>query len=381
MATKKPIVQGSENNFLDELQSGDYISTSDTQDSTDKRYLTDEQQAIICKNYNVGVVDITVPSFTDNGDGTCDIESCTIAIRNNDDHFGYVREYIVQATTLSFTDGLQEYVVVKYNLGNPQYFVESTMPNGSDSSLIYVVWRVGNVLHSANQDSIGLGLPNKSNSRILNTEPYAVSSLGGLVISESTSPSVRTIIVSSAIVYMGCCPNEVLAFNSSTDNMYKAISTSVGWTYTLTTQYDNMNYNPNSSGEVLLSNNKYKFNLYYRSIGDAKDVFFVESENEYNSASDAVAASELGRSSIPIVLKNHCLFIGRSIIQKGVTSGTTSPFIRTRGDFTTYIPNHNELPLLQGGNGIDEYYHLTNAEVNIVNNSKNFSIAMSIALG
>lgn len=381
MAIKKPIVQGSGVDLIEEIQSGDTLSTSDIVDSTNKRFITDEQSLIICKNLNVGVSDTSVPLFTDNGNGTGTIASCTIAIRDNSLSSGYVREYTISSDTLSFTDGIQEYIVVKYNAGSPSYFVETSMPNGSDSSLIYVVWRVGLTLHSANQDSIALGLPNKYNSRLLNTEPYSISSLGGLVISESTSPSARTIIVSSAIVYIGCCPNEVLVFNSSTDNMYKVISTSGGWTYTLVTQYDNMNYNPNASGEVVLSNNKYKFNLYYRSIGDVKDVFFVESETEYNSASEAVIGSESGRSSIPIVLKNHCLFIGRSIIQKGSPSGVTSPFIRTRGDYTTYTPTHNELSGIQGGNGVDEYYHLTASERIVVQKSKSFSVAMAVALG
>ena len=365
MAIKKPLVQGSGNNLLDELQSGDTISTSDISDFLDKRFLTDEQKNIICKNYYVGVVDVSSPTFNDNGDGTGTISGCTIAIRDNSNHAGYIREYSVSQQTFEFIDGEQEYIAVYYNSGDPVYQKTSVMPNGSDRSLIYVVWRVGLTLHSANQDSIGLGLPNKQNSRLLNTEPYAVSSLGGLLISESTSPSPRTINVSSAIVYIGNNPISVESFNSSVDNMYKVILTSSGWNYTIVTQYDNNHYNPGSSGEVLLDNNKYKFNLYYRSIGDSKDVFFVESENQYNSAAEATTASEAGRTTIPIVLKNHCVFIGRSVIQKGATSGVTSPFIRTRGSYTTYIPSHNDLPGIQGG-AVGEYYHVTSSEKIII---------------
>lgn len=380
MAIKKPIVTSSGSDLIEEIQSGDTLSTSDISDSTDKRFLTDEQKNIICKNYYVGVVDTSTPTFNDNGDGTGTISGCTIAIRDNSNHSGYIREYSVSGQTFTFIDGEQEYIIVNYNSGTPIYQKTSVMPNGSDRSLIYVVWRVGLTLHSADQDSIGLGLPNKQNSRLLNTEPYAVSSLGGLVISESTSPSPRTILVSSAIVYMGNNPINVLSFNSSIDNMYKVILTPSGWNYTIVTQYDNNYYNPGSSGEVLLDNNKYKFNLYYRSVGDAKDVFFVESENQYNSAAEATTASEAGRTTIPIVLKNHCLFIGRSIIQKGATSGVTSPFIRTRGSYTTYVPAHNDLSSIQGGI-TGEYYHLTNDELTTVQNSKTFSIAMAIALG
>lgn len=128
---------------------------------------------------SVGIIDIQAPDFTDNGDGTGTFAQCMAGIRNNPYHYGYVRTFLIPETTFEFVDGEQEYIIVDYNNGTPCYKKTTIMPNGSDRSLIYVVWRIGLTLHSANQDSIGLGLPNKANSRVLNTEPYAVSSLIG----------------------------------------------------------------------------------------------------------------------------------------------------------------------------------------------------------
>ena len=371
MAIKNPLVLSDTDSFGTELKSTDTLSTSILTDSTDKRFITDEQKDIICKNLCVGIVDTTPPTLTDNGDGTATISSCTIAIRDNSNFTGYVKEYTVSGNTFTFTDGEQEYIIVDYNSGTPAYTVSSTPSSGSDTSLVYIVWRVGTTIHSISSDSLANGLPNKINARLLNVDPYSVSRDGGLIISETSTPNPRTILVTSAIVYAGVVPNSVLAYNSSVDDMYKVVNTPTGWTFTKVTQYNNTHYNPSNLGEVALDNNKYVFNLFYRSIGDDKDVFFVESENQYNSASEAKTASEEGRSSIPKVLQNHCMFVGRSVIEKDQTTGETTPFIRRRGEFTTFIPMHNELSNIQGGTS-NEYYHTTSAQNTIIEKLPSF---------
>ena len=47
MATKKPLVVGSGNELLEQLQVGDTLSTSDISDSVDKRFVTDLEKAAI----------------------------------------------------------------------------------------------------------------------------------------------------------------------------------------------------------------------------------------------------------------------------------------------------------------------------------------------
>ena len=70
MAIKKPLVLSETNSLSTEIKSTDTLSTSILTDSTDKRFITDEQKEIICKNLCVGIVDTIPPSLTDNGDGT-----------------------------------------------------------------------------------------------------------------------------------------------------------------------------------------------------------------------------------------------------------------------------------------------------------------------
>jgi len=332
-----------------------------------KDYIIDEVKT---SHLSVGIIDTSVPTFTDNGDGTGTIAGCNAALRDNANHTGYVVEYAIPEETFTFVDGAQEYIVINYNSGDPIYTKENSPVgiNGSDLSLVYVVWRTGLKIHVANQDSVGLGLSNKTNARLLNVEPHSISSLGGLLISETTDPADRTILVSSAIVYSGIVPVSVSSFDSSTDSLYKVVQeVGGGWSYTLVTQYNNSHYNPTNLGEVVIDNSKWIFNLYYRSICDEKEVFFIESEKFYNSTAEARSASEAGRSSTPSILKSHCLLVGRSIIQKNITTGETTSFVRTRGDYTTFIPNHNELPNIQGGSET-ERYHTTEAQNTIITN-------------
>ena len=349
------------------IESTDKLLGSDTL-GVPKNYDIDTiQEYVNSFNINVGITATTVPTFTDNGDGTATIGASTVAIRDNANSTGLVKEYSISSDTFTFTDGTEEYINVNYNSGTPIYEKTTIPSNGSNNSLIYVVWRTGTILHYINQGSIANGLPNKTNARLINVEPYAVASTGGLLISETTSPANRTILVSSAIVYAGVVPHTINSFNSSSNTMYKVISdsSSTGWTLTAVTQYNNANYNPLGLGEVALDNNKYTFNLYYRSISSANEVFFVESESQYNSASEARIASESGRTSLPLILRNHCLFIGRSIIQKDADTGETTSFVRRRGEFTSFIPEHNELSGIDGGT-TDEYNHLTDSEYSYV---------------
>ena len=47
MATRKPLVRGTGEELLEELQSGDTLSTEDISDSLDKRFVSDAEKAMI----------------------------------------------------------------------------------------------------------------------------------------------------------------------------------------------------------------------------------------------------------------------------------------------------------------------------------------------
>ena len=364
-----------------------YVSQSST---SNDGYLSSTDWNIFEKHKyrSNGVYDVTIPSFTNNNDGTVTINSCNVTLRQDVDYATPLDLYNVPQQTISINDnGISNYVYAVYETGSVGY--RNTLnrldyENGT-AALIYVFWRVGLKIHSANYDSIGLGLNNKINTRMLDCEPYRISNAGGLIISETITPNPRTIIVSEAVVYKGIVPETVFTFNSSTDIFTKVIVTPTNYTFSSSSLvYDNTVYNPASGNETTMTNGRWKFIHYYRSIGDDREVFWINSDSEYKLEGDAIIASETQRTDIPNVLKYHCLFIGRSIIQKSTTNGTTSPYVSMTGMFTSKVPNHNDTLSKQGGDiNLDEYYHLdlrnynlltyTSGSLNITDNATNIT--------
>jgi hypothetical protein len=313
--------------------------------------------------YNAG--SIIPPTLLDNGNGTATISESTGYIFSSTDYSGTLLKGHVAEQTLTFTDGAEEYVVVDYNNGNPIMRVETNkfLINGSNIITLFIVWRQGNVIHSINQGAYGLGLTNKINRVMYNTESYKRSVDGGLILSITNTPAARTVLVSSSIVYAGSTSVVVNAFNSSTDLLTEAVNTNGTWSYTNVSVYDNISYNPILTGKAEANDNKYITRWFYRSIGDAKQVFYVMGNNYYNKVLDAEGEAQ---PTIPILLKNHCMLIGKIIIQKGLdTYKLYSAFDVT---FIGSEVIHNDTAGLQGGTN-NEYYHLTSAEHGFISGS------------
>ena len=312
--------------------------------------------------HSVGVIDANVPDFTDHGDSTVTFNSCNVGLRSDPFHKSIIKSYNVPAKTLTIT-AEESYVCVSYNSGTPEYYIE-TNPyaiNGSDAFIVYFIWKQGLILHSSDQDSVGLGLANKLNSRLLFTEPYKLTVFGGLLCSEVATPNPRTIVISEAVVFKGVVAENVALFDSSVDMLTKAVYTVGGWVYIRTLVYNNTTINPYTGGEVAMTGNKWKYILYYRSIGDIKETFYVLSPEEYSSEAAARTASESGRIDLPILLQHHCMLVGRSIVQNNAINGITEQFVNRVGNFTSPIPNHNDTNNKQGGT-TGEYYHLTSSD-------------------
>lgn len=298
----------------------------------------------------------TSPVYVDNGDGTLTIQPLTINYFTSSDHSGDALTATLPETTVGpFTDGGQETVVIRYEETGLVYTLvsgDTSVINNSNVIPIVIVWRVGNELHTRDFDALGAGLANKLQSSIINTKPYAIGSGGGMVISENAN---RTIQLTSATVYAGAVKIPVATFDSATDRMTLVYHVGGVWTYANNTSYNNTQYD-NGTDLVAISNQKYAVRWYYRSIGDDKQLFYVlGSAGNYNDAS--AAALEPPRQDLPIILKNHCILVGRSVIQLNAATGiTTSVFETTFRDQATIT--HNATLYIQGGLP-DEYYHLT----------------------
>lgn len=297
---------------------------------------------------------------TDNGDGTGTFSSIECALFNNENFVGAAKIFTVPEETFEFTDGSEEFVYVNYNNGDPIYLMSDSMDdiNGSGSILIAKCWRTDIKLHSFDTDKHALGLSNKIEKCEIDTETYKRWSNGGLIISESTTPNPRTVIVSESRVYAGVTPIEVAAFNSSSNNLYEAVSTVDGWIFTKVSVYQNTSYNPSNSGKTTATDTYYLVVWFYRTIGDDRDVIYTLSDVEYETELAAESAAE--RTDLPMVIKGHAMLIGRSIILKSAANGDTKSAFDVVFTGASTI-NHNDTKSIQGGVA-GEYNHLTNAE-------------------
>jgi len=314
----------------------------------------------------VGSSTTPLPEIVDllNGQGmTSDI---TCRLYASPDFTGDISEYSVSGTTLSFIDGQEQYVCVKYNSGVPIYYVEDYKNNinGSSVALLYIVWRQGNELHTIGMDSLALGLSNKIAESIQNTQLYRKSIEGGLVLSEV---STRQILITSACVYAGVVKQPVSAFDSriSATNTLTEIRYASGViSYVNVSAYNNSNYT-DGMNMLVLGNNKYSVKWVYRSIGDANQVFYHVGKSEHNNI-EAAKLETPPTITLPKLIRHHCVLVGRIIIEKNASSGLVEN-VQDSSFISEQVSNHNDLSNIQGGIP-GEYYHLTLSEKNVVSN-------------
>ena len=171
-------------------------------------------------NYSTGVVGDTAPNAV-YGSGTITIGDTYVNLCSDAFFETPIRTYWVNGGTFTLTDGIEQYLVIDYNGGTPIYRIENNKlaVNRSSIILVRICWRQGTNVHSIDSDCQGLGLANKIESAIINTTPYRKSTDGGLVLSESATPTARTVLVSGAVVYAASTPHAIDAFNSSINQL------------------------------------------------------------------------------------------------------------------------------------------------------------------
>jgi len=313
---------------------------------------------------SAGVIGTFDPVLTDNNNGTATINDIDVLLYKTTDYNGYLYYYHITGGTFTFTDNTEEYIAVNYNNGSPILYKETNINNINNSNiiLIFICWRQGNKIYSLNFDRIGLGLSNKLQISEYDKFIYTRSNDGGLIITESTIPSNRTVIVSSAKIYTGAIIQNILSFNSSGDTLTEVTVTNGTWTYNNVSVYNNINYNP-PTGPVAMTDNKYGIVWFYRAIGNLKQVFYVLGNSQYNNLADAELSIE--RTDLPVLLKKHCILIGRSIILKNAATGNIESAFN-KVFLSSQVIDHNSTGNKQGGNLIsNQYYHL---DLNIFNN-------------
>lgn len=262
---------------------------------------------------------------------TITIPAYTVQLFDNVDYLGQPLRYSVAAATFTLTTtNTRQFVIAKYIApGVAQTvltpFIEDL--NMATAVPLFSVERVvyadsSSKIHAIGFDTLGEGLAQKIETRLMNTTPYIRSTSGGLMIS-STALKVA---LTSATVFAGTTPINVLAYDSNVDNLIHVYPVAGTWTYSNepTGTFNNSQYNGGADLTALPAN-KYKNIWLYRSIGDDKEMFYVDGTSYYNSESSALAEIS---PSVPSLISWHCMLVGRIVIQNGATSGyiVQSPF-------------------------------------------------------
>lgn len=300
----------------------------------------------------VGIVGDSFPTITDNNNGSITISSCVCNLRTTNSFTSPIRTFKIASAILTATNNTEQYIMISYNNGYPIYILTSNLllSNSCDYSAVAATWRIGNVVHYATFGQNGVGLSNKLNNRTLQTEPFKRWIWGGLDLTETAT---RVVNVSSSIVYSGATPLNVAAINSTTGHMYFVYHNAGNWVFTLNTQYNNIQYD-NGTNLVTSSNNKYLVRYIYRSISSLhNDMFYISSNNHYNTLDLARAASI--PTNLPAVVLRHCMLVGRIIVQYNLNtaSAVESAFAQTFSYTPTGVTGNGttgKIPLWTGSN-------------------------------
>ena len=207
--------------------------------------------------YSAGI--IAGGGYTDNGDGTININSGTCYIRAIDDSHStlYLAEF-GGATNLVMTDNSTNYVYIDYNNGAPipKVTLDPTSLNVTTKVPHCIITREGlflNVILLAN-DSVDANA--KLRKRLFFAEERFAHASGGIIF----NPSSLYVGATAGLFYFGLGVINTPAINTSitgTFEYYWTADSGATWTETDEALMSNTQYNDVTSGLVPLSSNKH----------------------------------------------------------------------------------------------------------------------------
>ena len=295
--------------------------------------------------------------ITDAGSGTVNVTAGEGYIRPTDDRLDTLNAMAFGAATgLSLTDASLNYIYVFYNAGTPTIQASTSVLNTNNYMLLGTVFRDGTTLHITDSTAYFVGdHAVQMINRLQDTAGFARASGGG--ISET---GTRNIAVTAGSWWEGLNNFSTGAKDTSVADtfVYYYQDGVGGWTaVTAQTTIDNLQYDDGSGTLATLANNRYGVHWIY--LGVDGDLYVIYGQGSYTLV-DAESAGP--PSTTPPFFTKHVRLIGRAIVLKSSAALTS---IASSFD-SAFIPAgasvHNELSGIQGG-AVDDYYHLTNAEV------------------
>lgn len=332
----------------------------------DDRYYTQSEVTTISGDitsdprYNGGNLGIlSVPTLTDNEDGTIGLTSVDVLIRDNDDYTSTMYKFTVPANnSLLLNNDSINYIYVDYNSGSPIYkaTTDRGVLNDSNRQPVYRIYERDNeVEYDMHYGNVGYDTPMKNFDRVMRTRGIGgVERESGLSISESPTRIVNT---TAGYVWFGLRRMELEAANMTASGVTSEIwyHTAGVWGEHDITQYDNTYYD-NGTDRVALTSNRYCVNWVFRKA-DNHEIDIVLGEGDYTLAQ--AEASQV--PDLPSQITNFYVLLGRIIVQKGDDTAYSIENVSNTVFTQAAVSIHNELSGLQGGTA-GAYYHLTGTQ-------------------
>lgn len=309
----------------------------------------------------------TMPTITDNGNGSVTIGTGVYSLFANTNGIGRPKAYQKAGNTFTLTDQSSNWIIATYDTSTGNVTISATNTNTAINNItvipIFKIYRDGTVLHISDYDTLGLALSNKMQRSFEKTEPYRFEA-GGVLIGESAT---RIITLSSGTIWSGGNEIPLTAVASNAQTCYQFVNTSGTWSKSVVTQYNNTQYNAVGGLATLGNTNSYAVNYVFRSVGTDTDIAFVLGTGDYTLGQAQTAPIP---SNLPLFITSHMVFVGRIIVQKSINTATQIDSANTTGAlFTTAgVTDHNALNNLQTAQSGVTYGHITDAAQTIAGN-------------
>lgn len=298
---------------------------------------------------------VTLPTFTNNGNGTVTISSGQYSLYDNQNYTGVPKTYTIAGATLALADNSASYIIADYNAGTPQLTVITSVPPPSTTDSNYIpvfsAFRYGSDVHHFSWDNLALGLAEKLNQRFRRTDRFHIDN--GLTVSEVPT---RIVSIGSGGVWAGGHLITLDSLLSTSPETHYYYHTAGAWTRSTLTQYNNTQYD-NGTNLVGLTNSRYAVNWIYRSVQQSGAMYVLLGGGDY-TLTQAQASLEPVK---PSEVATQAVLVGRIIVLRDAATATQIDNIATTAFGTAQASNHNDLSLIQGGS-TDQYYHFTLAE-------------------
>lgn len=303
-------------------------------------------------------------SMTDNLaiDGTIDIAVGAAILRAPGDDIGHGILYSVEVPEtlgIVLADNAVNFIYVSYNDGvNIQVLVtqNSGIINMIDKVPVYVVVREGTSLSYIDSREQNVNHIAKNQIKEFYTDTFKRKN-GGAIISDAGT--LHLACTSGAFFFqLNEYPTPALD-TTGTDTFEYYRHTAGLWVETNASTID-PDYYDNGTDLVAVGNNKYSVHWVYVVVGSNSHYAVIYSTAEYTNAASAETATV--PIDLPPSIQGLGVLLGRVIVQQGTAEALDVETVYSTTFTSGVATSHNSLADLQGG-GVDEYYHLTTAEL------------------